>query len=89
MRAADDKAALSEQQREDVEAQISSDMLAIERLEVAYIWHAEAAKGETIDFRGDTSPQSLLGVRLINQPHANPSPGTSPMHAWDIVGGRR
>jgi hypothetical protein len=84
---ADDKAALSQQQREEAEAQISSDMLAIERLEVACIWHAEAAKGEIIDFRGGTSPQSLLGIKLVNQPHTNGS-GTSWMHAIDIRGWR-
>jgi hypothetical protein len=40
---------------------------------------------ETIDWRADTSPQALLGVRLVNTPRANPSPGTSPEHAFDIV----
>ena len=40
---------------------------------------------ETIDWCADTSPQALLGVRLVNAPRANPSPGTSPQHAFDIV----
>jgi hypothetical protein len=71
-----------------MEAQISSDMLAIERAECALIWHAEA-NGEVIDFRSDTSPMAVLGVRLLTAPRANPSPGTSPMHAFDIVGLRR
>ncbi len=62
---ADDKHALSQPQREQMEAQISGDMLAIERSECALIWHAEA-KGEVLDLRGDTTPQPLLGVRLVN-----------------------
>jgi hypothetical protein len=86
--AADDKAALSQAQREEMEAQISSDVLAVERAEVACIWAAEAQNNEIIDFRADTSPQGLLGLRLVNRPRASPS-GTSPEHAWDIVGGRR
>jgi hypothetical protein len=81
---ADDKAALSQQQREQMEAQISSDVLAIERAEVACIWAAEAA-GEILDFRSATSPQSLLGVRLVNRPRASPSGTTSAGHAFDIV----
>jgi hypothetical protein len=85
---ADDKVALSQAQREQMEAQISSDALAIERSECALIWHAEA-RGEVIDFRADTSPQSLLGLTLVNRPRANPSPGTSPQHAFDIIGLRR
>ena len=85
---ADDKAALNRQQREEAEAQIGSDVLAIERAEVSLILAAEAQNNEIIDFRADTSPQALLGVRLVNQPRANPSPGTSPMHAFNIIGGR-
>jgi hypothetical protein len=81
--AAVDQGALSQQQREQMEAQISSDMLTIERSEVACIWHAEAA-GEVLDFCADTSPQSLLGVQLVRRPRANGS-GTSAGHAFDIV----
>jgi hypothetical protein len=58
----DDKAALNEKQRAEMEAQIMADALVIERSEGALIWHAEA-KGEVIDFRSDTSPQAVLGVR--------------------------
>ncbi|MGY8633830.1 hypothetical protein RAD15_15240 [Bradyrhizobium sp. 14AA] len=86
--AADDKHALDQQQRERMEAQISEDVLAIERSEVACIWHAEANKGEVIDFRPDTSPQALLGVTLRTVPRSAPS-GTSAQHAINIVGARR
>jgi hypothetical protein len=81
---ADDKAALSQQQREEMEAQISSDMLAIERAECALIWHAEA-NGEVIDFsRSDTSPLAVLGLQLVHRPRVNGS-GTSAGHAFDII----
>jgi hypothetical protein len=65
-----------------------ADTLMIERSEVACIWHAEAAE-EILDFRGTTSPQSLLGLRLVNRPRANPSPGTSPEHVITFAGLRR
>src|SRR5437899_10665964 len=60
--AAGDKAALSQQQREQMEAQISSDMLAIERAEVACIWHAEAQNNEILDFRVDTRRKACSGL---------------------------
>ncbi len=84
----DDKAALSQQQREEMEAEISASVLAIERAEVACIWAAEAQNNEILDFRADTSPQAVLGVRLVNQPRTNGSQGSSPMHAFDIAGVR-
>jgi hypothetical protein len=55
-----DKHALDQRQREEMEAQISSDMLAIERSECALIWHAEA-KNEVLDFRNTTTPQARDG----------------------------
>jgi hypothetical protein len=52
--------------------------------------HRRKAQGEIMDFRSATTPQSLLGVRLINQPRMNGSTGSSPEHADDLVmpGGR-
>jgi len=64
-----------------------ADALLIERSECALIWHAEAKNNEIIDFRADTSPQSVLGVQLIHRPHVNRQ-GTSPEHAFNIIGGR-
>jgi hypothetical protein len=74
---------VSKRDREVQEAQLSEQILEIERREVACIWAAEA-RGEIIDFRADTSPQSLLGVCLAFRPHAPPS-GTSPEHAYNVV----
>jgi hypothetical protein len=79
----DDKNALSAAQREEALAEINQSALAIERAECSLIWHADAA-GETIDFRNDTTPQAVLGVRLITAPRAD-VPGTSRMQAWDIL----
>ena len=79
----DDKHALSQKQREEMEAQIMADTLMVERSEVACIWHAEA-QGEVIDFRSDTSPQALLGVALRTVPRAEVR-GTTGGHAFDVV----
>ena len=46
---ADDKQALSQQQRDIAESEIGNSVLMIERAECALIWHAEAA-GEVIVF---------------------------------------
>jgi hypothetical protein len=83
---ADDKAALSQQQREEAEAQIMADTLMIERAECGLIWAAEA-QGEVIDFRSDTTPMAVLGLRLVNQPRAS-SLGTSPEHVITFAGAR-
>jgi hypothetical protein len=36
-----------------------------------------------IDFRSGTTGQAVLGLQFVNEPRANPSPGTSPSHAFD------
>jgi hypothetical protein len=69
-----------------MEAQIMADALLIERSECALIWHAEA-KGETINFRSETTPMAVLGLRLVNRPRASPL-GTSLEHVITFVGGR-
>ena len=85
---ADDKAAMDQSQRDLAEEEINNSVLMIERSECALLWHAEA-NGEVIDFRAGTNVMALLGVRLVTAPAVNPSPGTSEMHAYDIVGGRQ
>jgi hypothetical protein len=82
---ADDKAALSDAEREKQLVAISIQALGVERMEVALIWHAEA-KGEVIDFRANTTPQAVLGVRLITAPHREPNYGG---HSWPISFGQR
>jgi hypothetical protein len=46
--------------RQEQEAEISGDMLAIERAECNLIWTAEA-QGEVIDFRADTRRKRCSG----------------------------
>jgi hypothetical protein len=85
----DDKHALDQRQREEMEAQISADMLMAERSECALIWHAETQNNEIIDFRATTSAAAVLGIALRTVPRAAPPP-TSPEHGHNIiVGGRR
>jgi hypothetical protein len=69
-----------------MEAQIMADTLMIERAECGLIWAAEA-QGEVIDFRSDTTPMAVLGLRLVNQPRAS-SLGTSPEHVITFAGAR-
>jgi hypothetical protein len=86
---ADDKVALGAQQREEMEAQINSDMLSIERSECSLVWHA-AEGGEIIDFRPLTTPAAAIGVALRSVPRGD-QPQSSWMHAYDVVqpgGGR-
>ena len=76
-------------QREEMEAQISADMLMAERSECALIWHAETQNNEIIDFRATTSAAAVLGIALRTVPRAVPPP-TLPEHGHNIiVGGRR
>lgn len=81
--ASDEAAAMSERDKQQAEATITSDMLDIERRICAVIWHAEA-RGEILDFPATTSPQSLLGLQLIHRPRTD-VPGTTASHAYDIV----
>ncbi|WP_136626025.1 hypothetical protein [Bradyrhizobium macuxiense] len=62
---ADDKAALTREQRQKAEAQILADVLATEREECALI---EAAQddGITIDYRVDCDPRAVLGIAWVS-----------------------
>lgn len=82
---ASDKSALSKEQREEMEAQITSEMLKIERAECSLIWHAEA-DGEVFDFRSDTDPRAVLGIDLVAIAPRVAAGGSSWQHALDIVG---
>jgi hypothetical protein len=82
----DDKSALSAAQREEMEAQISADLLLTERFECAVVWHAET-RGEILDFRPDTLPMAAIGVRLVTVPN-EAAPGTTGTHAFSIIGKR-
>jgi hypothetical protein len=81
---ADDKNALSSSQREQIGSEISASELSIQRAECSLIWHAEA-RGEIIDFRSDTSPESVLGVQLETRPKTA-APSTSPSMTVHHIG---
>lgn len=61
--AADDQHALGAIERAEKEAEIMTDVLALEREEVSLIWAAEA-EGLTIEFRPDVSPEAVLGIEI-------------------------
>jgi hypothetical protein len=84
----DDKAALSQTDRELRTAEVMGDLLAVERDESALVWSA-MAQSLPVEHRADCDPLAILGCRLVTVPRADVS-GTSPTHAYDIVlGGRR
>jgi hypothetical protein len=80
---ADDKAALSHEQRQKQEAEVMGDLLAVERDEAALVWQAQA-QGLPVEHRADCSPQAILQVQLVT-PAATNGQASSWMHAWDLV----
>jgi hypothetical protein len=61
---ADDKAALTLEQRRKAEAEILADMLATEREECALIEIAQT-QGTAIDYRTDCDPRAILGIEWV------------------------
>jgi hypothetical protein len=59
---------------------VLGDLIDIERKESALVFAAQA-QGISIEHRGDITPLALLGCRLVTQPRAAPSFGSSPEHA--------
>jgi hypothetical protein len=85
---ADDEAALSHEMRQQREAEVQGDLLATERDESFFVWRAQDER-LPVEHRNDCAPQAILQCRLVTAPSTNGSQGSSPMHAWNIVGGRR
>jgi len=85
---ADDAAALTHEARQQQEAEVMVDLLAVERDESALVWRAMDER-LPVEHRANCSPQAILQCRLETAPRSSPPSGSSPMHAWDIVGGRR
>jgi hypothetical protein len=87
---ADDKASLSHEARQQQEAEVMDDLLAVERDESALVWRAMMDDRLPVEHRNDCSPQAILQLSLIAAPRTNNgSLGSGAMHAWDIVRGRR
>jgi hypothetical protein len=85
MAEADDKAALTQTDRELRTAEVMADLMAVEREEAALTWRAVSER-LPVEFRADIAVSALLGVTLVTKPNGHQEP-TSWMHAWDIRGG--
>jgi hypothetical protein len=86
----DDRAALSDGDRELRLSEVESDILATERTEAALVLAAQSQQ-LPVEHRADINPVALLGVTLVTTPRATIGPSTSAL-AFDIVqpyGGRR
>jgi hypothetical protein len=81
---ADDKPALSHEARQQAEAEVMSDLLAVERDECWFVWTA-LSQNLPVEHRADISPLALLGLRLVTTPRALPAPGSSGEHSYEIV----
>jgi hypothetical protein len=73
--------------REQREADVMGDLLSVERDEAALVWQAKA-QGLPVEHRADCSPLAILQCRLVTAPPVNAPTGSSPEHAWSIIGGR-
>ena len=82
---ADDKAALSPEDRQRKEAVIMTDLLAIERDEAALTWQAQA-QNLPCEHRSDADPRAILGVQLVTVAPGSTGRGTSPQHDINFVG---
>ncbi|QIG93489.2 hypothetical protein [Bradyrhizobium sp. 6(2017)] len=77
----DDKAALSHEARQQREAEVQGDLLAIGRDEAALTWSA-MEQGLPVEFRADISPLAILQVRLVTTARTTELPETSPGLSW-------
>ncbi len=84
---ADDATALTHEARQQQEAEVMGDLLACERDESWLVWRGMEER-LPVEHRADCSPLAILQCRLETAPAVN-GRGTSPMHAFDIVGLRR
>jgi hypothetical protein len=84
----DDGAALSHETRQQREAEVQGDLLAVERDQSALVWQAQA-QGLPCEFRADCSPLAILQVQLITVPRAAPPPSSPERAGYNLIGGRR
>ena len=71
----DDAASLSHEARQQREAEVQSDLLAVERDEASLVWSAQSQNLPT-EHRSDISPIALLGVTLVVAPADGPRGGS-------------
>ena len=80
---ADDKSALTHEARQQQEAEVQGDLLAVERDESWMVWQAMSER-LPVDHRSDCAPQAILQCRLVLAPRVAGN-GTSREHGIDIV----
>ncbi|MGL3109407.1 hypothetical protein [Bradyrhizobium sp. BR 1432] len=85
---ADDGASLSHIEREKRLSEVQQDLLFSEYEEAQLVWAALEQK-LPVEHRSDCSPLAILQCRLVTAPAAVNGRGTSPQHAFDIIGARR
>lgn len=83
----DNGSALSHEQRELRTAEILGDLLATERDESALVWMAQS-QGLPVEHRSDINPCAVLFLKLVTVTNGHTEP-SSPLHAYDVVYGRR
>jgi hypothetical protein len=84
----DDKAALSSEDRQQREAEVMGDLLAVERDESHFVWLAQS-QNLPCEHRADVSPAAILSVQVVTVPRAATLPGSSVEHAMlSITEGR-
>ena len=84
---ADDKNFLSVEARQQAEAEVQGDLLAVEREECWFVWAAQA-QGLQIEHRPDVSVAALLSITLVTAPRGAALPVSSPELAINFVGPR-
>lgn len=79
---ADDKSAMTSEQRAKADAETMNDLLDIERQEAALTWAAQS-QSLPVEHRADISPQALFGVRMVSTPPRSRDVATG--HSYETV----
>lgn len=82
-RNADPKGALSHEARQQQEAELMGDLLAVEREESFFVWKAQS-QNLPCEHRADISPLALLGLKLVTTPRADAAPETTAGYSWPM-----
>jgi hypothetical protein len=78
---ADDDAALTHEARQQQEAVVMGDLLAVERDEAALVWRAMDERLPA-EHRNDCAAEAILQTVSVVAPRTDPSPGSSPGMSW-------
>lgn len=78
----DDASALSHEARQQREAEVMGDLLAVERSEAELVWRAWR-ENLPAEHRADCAPLAILGCALVTAAPVSASPGTSKGLSWE------